>query len=104
MLLIEEIKFSKIQHFLSKNTGFTLFIYPFCKNKLFLQDIKSIWGSHVNCYRCGRAMIYEKFYGPHEHFLGWKCIFCGEIIDQVILENRLQLRTGPATIARTRRR
>ena len=33
-------------------------------------------------------MVYEKFYGPHEHFLGWRCILCGEIIDQVILENR----------------
>jgi len=42
----------------------------------------------MNCYRCGRVMFYEKFYGPHEHFLGWKCIFCGEIIDRVILENR----------------
>ncbi len=33
-------------------------------------------------------MIYEKFYGECEHFFGWKCISCGEIIDQVILENR----------------
>jgi hypothetical protein len=48
----------------------------------------------VKCYRCGSAMIYEKFYGPHEHFLGWKCIFCGEIIDQVILENRRDSRVG----------
>ena len=48
--------------------------------------------------------VYEKFFGTHEHYWGWRCIFCGEIIDQVILENRLQLRTGLATIARTRRR
>jgi hypothetical protein len=48
----------------------------------------------VKCYRCGSAMIYEKFYGFQEHFLGWKCIFCGEIIDQVILENRGDPRAG----------
>jgi hypothetical protein len=33
-------------------------------------------------------MIQEKFYGPHEHFLGWRCVYCGEIIDHLILENR----------------
>ena len=58
----------------------------------------------MKCYRCGSGMFYEKFFGPHEHFWGWRCIFCGEIIDQVILENQLQVRTGPATIARAKRR
>jgi hypothetical protein len=38
-------------------------------------------------------MVFERFYGPHEHFSGWRCIFCGEIVDQVILENR-QAETG----------
>jgi hypothetical protein len=33
-------------------------------------------------------MVYERFYGPHEHFSGWRCVLCGDIIDQVILENR----------------
>ncbi len=42
----------------------------------------------MNCYRCHSKMVYEKFFGPHEHFWGWRCIFCGEIVDQVILENR----------------
>ena len=45
----------------------------------------------MKCGRCGSAMIWEKFYGPQEHFLGWKCIFCGEIIDYLILENRRSL-------------
>jgi len=36
-------------------------------------------------------MILEKFYGNCEHFFGWKCISCGEIVDQVILENRRPL-------------
>jgi len=42
----------------------------------------------MKCYRCQSEMVYEKFFGPHEHFWGWRCIFCGEIVDQVILENR----------------
>jgi len=58
----------------------------------------------MKCYRCSSNMVYQKFYGPYEHFWGWRCIFCGEIIDQVIMENRLQGRTGPATIARAKRR
>jgi hypothetical protein len=33
-------------------------------------------------------MVYEKFYGSDGHFLGWRCIQCGEILDEVILENR----------------
>jgi len=33
-------------------------------------------------------MIQEKFYGLQEHFFGWKCIYCGEIVDHLILENR----------------
>ena len=45
----------------------------------------------MKCNRCGSAMVYERFYGPDEHFLGWRCILCGEIVDQLILENR---RTG----------
>jgi hypothetical protein len=42
----------------------------------------------MKCHRCGSVMVYERFYGPHEHFSGWRCVLCGEIIDRVILENR----------------
>ena len=42
----------------------------------------------MRCHRCGSVMVYERFYGSDEHFSGWRCISCGEIIDQVILENR----------------
>jgi len=42
----------------------------------------------MKCGRCGGTMVYERFYGPDENFLGWRCILCGEILDQVILENR----------------
>jgi hypothetical protein len=46
----------------------------------------------MRCHRCGGIMVYEKFYGPHEKFLGWRCIFCGELVDEVILENRFAQR------------
>jgi hypothetical protein len=47
----------------------------------------------MKCYRCGSVMVIERFYGPGENFLGWRCIQCGEILDEVILENR-QAGTG----------
>ncbi|HYA91743.1 MAG TPA: hypothetical protein VEK32_09635 [Thermodesulfobacteriota bacterium] len=48
----------------------------------------------MKCGRCGRAMVYEQFYGSQEHFWGWRCIFCGEIVDDVILENRQWVKKG----------
>jgi len=42
----------------------------------------------MKCRRCGSMMVCERFYGPHEHLVGWRCVLCGEIIDRVILENR----------------
>jgi len=44
----------------------------------------------MKCMRCGCMMAYEKFYGEAEDFEGWRCICCGEIVDQVILNNRLK--------------
>ena len=43
----------------------------------------------MKCHRCGGVMVFEKFYGSCEEFFGWRCVLCGEIVDQVILENRL---------------
>ena len=42
----------------------------------------------MNCSRCGGAMTREKFYSSHEYFWGWRCISCGEILDEIIFENR----------------
>ena len=42
----------------------------------------------MKCHRCGGIMVLEKFYGACEEFFGWRCVLCGEIVDQVILENR----------------
>ena len=47
------------------------------------------------CLRCRGALIYDKFYGHHEQFWGWKCLICGEIVDPVILENRQLMRARP---------
>ena len=48
----------------------------------------------IKCLRCRGVMVYDKFYGPHEHYWGWKCLICGEIVDPVILENRQLMRAG----------
>ncbi|MFB3884231.1 MAG: hypothetical protein ACE144_03320 [Thermodesulfobacteriota bacterium] len=58
----------------------------------------------MKCYRCSKHMVYEKFYGYQENFWGWRCIFCGEIVDHVILENRLSARTGTPPNGRARRK
>jgi hypothetical protein len=39
-------------------------------------------------------MVYETFYGAQEHFWGWRCIGCGDIVDEVILENRNWTKAG----------
>ena len=33
-------------------------------------------------------MAFEQSYGPREFFWGWRYIYCREIVDEVILENR----------------
>jgi hypothetical protein len=42
----------------------------------------------MKCRRCSSVMVYQRFYTVDENFPGWRCVLCGEIIDQVILENR----------------
>jgi hypothetical protein len=42
----------------------------------------------MRCHRCHGSMVQEKFYGPGDAFWGWRCIACGEVMDEVILENR----------------
>jgi hypothetical protein len=33
-------------------------------------------------------MVHQKFYDFQGQFWGWRCIFCGDIVDPLILENR----------------
>ena len=42
----------------------------------------------MRCQRCEGKMVYEKYYGDGEHFWGWRCLCCGDILDRIILENR----------------
>ena len=58
----------------------------------------------TKCLRSQSAVIYDKFYGSHEQFWGWKCLICGEIVDPVILENRQLMRTGQVINSRRVRR
>jgi hypothetical protein len=58
----------------------------------------------MKCLRCDGVMIYDKFYGSFEYFWGWKCVICGEIVDQVILENRELTRRGQVPNTRNRKR
>jgi len=48
----------------------------------------------TKCLRCRGTVIYDKFYGHHEQFSGWKCLIRGEIVDPVILENRQLMKAG----------
>ncbi len=43
----------------------------------------------MKCSRCGGFMYYEKFVSQEiDEFSGWRCVTCGEIVDEVILKNR----------------
>ncbi len=44
----------------------------------------------MTCSKCGGVMAQEEFYSSEDSFLEWRCICCGEIVDPVILENRLK--------------
>ncbi len=58
-------------------------------------DIAVKQEKRMKCQRCAGIMVSEEFYGSEEMFSGWRCIFCGEVIDPVILQNRMiQKRRG----------
>jgi hypothetical protein len=33
-------------------------------------------------------MIHEEFFGPNGPIFSWRCLICGEVVDQTIIENR----------------
>ena len=61
----------------------------------------------MKCSRCGGLMVYENFYTLEiANLYEWRCVPCGEIVDQVIIENRSTQgvnagRKGPGNPART---
>ena len=49
----------------------------------------------MKCSRCGGLMVYENYYTLEiAKIYEWRCIPCGEIIDEVILENRVMQRSS----------
>ncbi len=42
----------------------------------------------MKCIRCSGLMIYEKIYFMTEYFWAFKCIYCGEYVDEMIFKNR----------------
>jgi len=44
----------------------------------------------MKCNRFGGPMTYEKFYHRTEDYFGWRCIICGETIEEIILDNRFR--------------
>ena len=64
-------------------------------SKQIISSLRLPLGASLKCRRCSGTMVNERFYGREERFLGWRCIACGEIIDETILENRqIPERTG----------
>ncbi len=48
----------------------------------------------IRCQRCNGRMAFEKFYGENDHFFGWRCLACGDVLDPVILLHRLSQDSG----------
>ncbi len=42
----------------------------------------------MKCGRCSGMMIDEEFSGVSGPYLSWRCLSCGEVVDQTIIENR----------------
>ena len=43
---------------------------------------------YMKCDRCGGSMVFERFLAAVEVFHAWRCVNCGEIMDQVVQKNR----------------
>ena len=43
---------------------------------------------NMKCDRCSGMMIHEEFFDTNGPFLSWRCLICGEVVDQTIMENR----------------
>jgi hypothetical protein len=42
----------------------------------------------MKCMKCGCLMSRERFQDLADAFEGWRCICCGDIVDNIILSNR----------------
>lgn len=51
----------------------------------------------MSCHRCHGLMYPDDLLigasgGVHDNVRAWRCVICGEIVDQVIVQNRIQLK------------
>jgi hypothetical protein len=51
-------------------------------------DNSFVGAFNVKCNRCSGVMMHERFFDSNEPFSSWRCLACGEVVDQTILENR----------------
>lgn len=51
----------------------------------------------VGCPRCKGLMVPEQFRDFHDAGSGWRCLSCGEVVDPLIMANRLAVSEKPAT-------
>jgi hypothetical protein len=57
----------------------------------------------MRCMKCNCLMSHERFYDVADAFEGWRCICCGDIVDDVILSNRSKKDAGRLPTIRARR-
>jgi hypothetical protein len=76
-----------------QKTFFVQFVMKSQKFPFIFRQVNTIKGVHMKCQKCNGFMSYEKFYNTdlEDNFLGFRCVHCGEIIDSVILRNRLRI-------------
>lgn len=46
---------------------------------------------NMKCPKCKGAMVYETFTNQDNlawHYDGWRCLYCGEVLDPVIIANK----------------
>ncbi|MEK6682926.1 MAG: hypothetical protein AABY79_13295 [Nitrospirota bacterium] len=46
---------------------------------------------YMKCPKCGGLMTYETFTNQENlawHYDGWRCLYCGDVVDEVILANQ----------------
>ena len=64
----------------------------------------------MSCMRCGGVMVEEEFSNGADGavpwwYRGWRCLFCGDVIDPLILRHRRDsTHTVGAPLLRSRRR
>ncbi len=44
----------------------------------------------MKCLRCGGYLSYDQYVHDGDRFDGYRCLICGEILDSLIIENRIE--------------